>query len=36
MTVAPAGTLTAMIPAHGIGFYRLRLNGEKMGKRDEL
>ena len=37
MTVDPMGTLTATIPGHGIGFYRLRSQGaSSMRKRDEL
>ena len=37
MTIGPMGTLTAMIPAHGVGLYRLRSQGgSSMRRRDEL
>jgi alpha-galactosidase len=35
-TVQAQGTLSAMIPRHGIGFYRLRVNPTATRKRDEL
>lgn len=35
-TVQAQGTLSAMIPRHGIGFYRLRPNPAATRKRDEL
>lgn len=35
-TLQAKGTLTAMIPRHGIGFYRLRENPTAKRKRDEL
>ncbi len=35
-TVQSMGTLNAMIPRHGIGFYRLRMNPTASRKRDEL
>jgi len=35
-TVQAQGTLNAMIPSHGIGFYRLRKNPTVTRKRDEL
>lgn len=35
-TVQSQGTLTAQIPRHGIGFYRLRANPAATRKRDEL
>jgi len=36
MTVQAQGTLSAQIPRHGIGFYRLRMNPGATRKRDEL
>jgi hypothetical protein len=35
-TVQAQGTLSAMIPSHGIGFYRLWKNPTATRKRDEL
>ena len=35
-TVQAQGTLNAMIPKQGIGFYRLRMNLTVSRKRDEL
>ena len=34
--VPPLGTLTAMVPRHGVGLFRLRAQGGGIRKRDEL
>ena len=35
-TVEPLGRLTAEVPRHGIGFFRLRATGRRLRRRDEL
>ncbi|MCJ1442405.1 MAG: hypothetical protein MMC23_002899 [Stictis urceolatum] len=35
-TVSPMGRLTATVPRHGTALFRLRPNGQRMRKRDEL